>query len=120
MTATCATAAVVAAAEVVLFVPDEAGVLGAWVANSSCLVLVVLELVVLLPLLVVLPEPLLVVVLLPLLVVELLEVLPLDEPLALNEPVRTIAPPVTLIEPVDPPVVDTEPPTVTAWAVAVI
>ena len=42
------------------------------------------------------------------------------EPLALNEPVSTIAPPVTLIEPVDPPVVETAPPTVTAWAVAVI
>ena len=46
--------------------------------------------------------------------------LPLEDPLADKLPVSTIAPPVTLIEPVDPPVVETAPPTVTAWAVAVI
>ena len=90
-----------------LFVPDATEVLGACAANSSSLVLVVGVFVVLALLV---PLPLLV-------LLELLEPL---EPLALSEPDTTIAPPVTLIEPVEPPLVDTAPLTVTAWAVAVI
>ena len=93
--ATCATVFVVFVAVVVLFVPAAAGVLGACAANSSSLVLVVAVLV----------------------VVVLLVV---DEPLELTRPATTIAPPVTLIDPVEPPVVETAPLTVTAWAVAVI
>ena len=54
------------------------------------------------------------------LLVVVLLLLPLEDPLADKLPVSTIAPPVTLIEPVDPPVVETAPPTLTAWAVAVI
>ena len=95
LAATCATVFVVAVAVVVLFVPLEAGVLGACAANSSSLVLVVAVLV----------------------VVVLLVV---DEPLELTRPAMMMAPPVTLIEPVDPPVEDKVPLTVTACAVAVI
>ena len=93
--ATCATVFVVLVAVVVLFVPAAAGVVGACAANSSSLVLVVAVLV----------------------VVVLLVV---DEPLELTRPATTIAPPVTLMEPVDPPVEDKVPLTVTACAVAVI
>ena len=78
-----------------LFVPLAAGVLGAWAANSSSLVLVVAVLVVAVP-------------------VEVLE------PFELTRPATIIAPPVTLIDPVEPPVVLIAPLTVTAWAVAVI
>lgn len=70
-------------------------VVGAWAANSSSRVLVVAVLLVVV------------------LVVEL-------EPFELTRPAMMIAPPVTLIDPVDPPVEVSAPFTVTAWAVAVI
>ena len=77
------------AAVVVLFVPVDAGVFGAWAANSSSLVLVVAVLLVVV------------------LVVEF-------EPLELTLPAMMMAPPVTLMEPVEPPVVVIAPLTVTA------
>ena len=71
------------------------GAVGACVTSSSSLVLVVAVFV----------------------VVVLLLVL---DPFELTRPATMIAPPVTLIDPVDPPVVVIAPLTVTAWAVAVI
>ena len=91
----CATAAFIAATVLVLLVPLAAGVVGACADNSSSLVLVVAVLLVVV------------------LVVEL-------EPLELTRPATMMAPPVTLIDPVDPPVELNAPLTVTAWAVAVI
>ena len=67
------------------------GVAGAWAANSCSLVrIAVVEL----------------------LLVELLP--PVFEPFALRDPLINMAPPVTLIDPVDPPVVLNAPLTVTA------
>lgn len=75
-------------------------VVGACAANSSSRVLVVVVVVVALE-----------VVLVP---------VPVVEPFELTLPAMVMAPPVTLIDPVEPPVEESAPLTVTACAVAVI
>ena len=88
-----------------LLVVGAVGAVGATSSSSR------LRVVVLVVVLVVLVLP-------PLVLLELVELL--LEPLAPTLPVMMIAPPVTLIDPVEPPELETVPSTVTAWAVAVI